>query len=171
MVRFLLALLFLAPLASCTTVSEEECRGGDWQAIGFQDGVDGRDTRFVENHTKACASVGVAPDIAEWEQGREEGLVVYCTPLRNYLLGRRGIVAKEICPAELQAMLTSENRRGLNAKLAIEERRRYRFNAMPINPGLLRLPPPVLDLGNGRTEYAVLNDELSRVRNEELLWF
>ena len=171
MLRILIAVCLLAPLASCTSISEEECRGGDWQAIGFQDGIDGRDLKFVENHEKACAPVGVRPDVAEWEAGREDGLVISCTPAKAYLLGRRGSIAKEICPAEIQSALIRENRRGLNAYLAIEERRRYRFRVAPINPGLLRLPAPVLDLGDGKTEYVLLDDDIRRARREAPLLF
>ena len=171
MIRFIVVAAFIFLVFGCTTVSEEECRNGDWGSIGFEDGVDGRDSDFVENHKRACEPLGVGPDVAEWERGREEGLTVYCSPLRYYLLGRRGIVAKEICPVELQDALVKENRRGLNARLAVQDRRRFPFNATPVNPGLLRLPRPVLDLGNGRTEYSVLSDEIKRLRNQELLWF
>lgn len=171
MIRFIVAAVLLLLVFGCATVSEEECRNGDWGSVGFQDGIDGRDPDFVENHRRACEHLGVSVDVAEWERGREDGLTVYCSPLRYYLLGRRGMVAKEICPVELQDALVKENRRGLNARLALQDRRRFPFNATPINPGLLRLPRPILNLGNGRSEYSVLDDEIKRLRNQELLWF
>ena len=67
-----LALLALLALASCASLSEEACRAGDWRGIGFRDGAAGRADSFVARHAKACADVGVTPDLDEWRAGRAE---------------------------------------------------------------------------------------------------
>ena len=52
--------LALLLLASCATLSEEECRAADWYQIGVNDGAEGRATDYVESHRRACAGLGPA---------------------------------------------------------------------------------------------------------------
>ena len=61
----LLALLSAMILSSCAPLSEDECRAGNWQAIGQADGAEGRDLNYIDQHAEACAEYGVAPDVAE----------------------------------------------------------------------------------------------------------
>lgn len=162
--RHALALLLFLPLFGCATLSETECRGGDWRAIGFADGVAGRDADFVENHAGACADLRIAPDKPAWEAGRQDGLAVYCTPLKAYIEGRNGIIVKRICPAPLQSRLLRENNRGLSARFALRDRRSGDlFDRIP-NPGLFRAPRAILELPGGRDEYDVLRLEVNRLR-------
>lgn len=86
---FLLLSAFLA-LASCASLSEEECRAGDWYGIGVADGAEGRGPDRIEAHRRACADAGIAPDLEAWQKGRERGLRLYCTPEKAYREGREG---------------------------------------------------------------------------------
>lgn len=81
MSRWLLAVLGLAiggVLASCATLSEEQCQAGDWRAIGMTDGAQGRPAGYVSNHVDACAEYGIGLDQALYQAGRAEGLQAYC---------------------------------------------------------------------------------------------
>lgn len=49
-------------LSSCATLSKQECVVGDWQTIGYNDGVAGHYADRLASHTKACAKASVAPD-------------------------------------------------------------------------------------------------------------
>ena len=49
-------------LAGCATLSKEECTVGNWQMIGYNDGVAGHYPERLASHTKACAKANVAPD-------------------------------------------------------------------------------------------------------------
>lgn len=101
---FLCAAL-LAGLSACTTLSEEECRTGDWFQIGVADGAEGRGTDRIEAHRRACARAGIAPDTEAWLRGRERGLRLYCVPQKAHAEGRRGRAIAEGCtPAELKRM-------------------------------------------------------------------
>ena len=62
LVRILFLLGTLLLIASCATLSKDECRAGDWQAIGLEDGAKGRLTSFFDKHVKACAKHEVAPE-------------------------------------------------------------------------------------------------------------
>lgn len=109
----------LAPLAalllgaSCATLSEDQCRAGNWRAIGVSDGMAGRSEIFVSNHAEACAELGIAPDLAAWAVGRDEGLRAYCTPDRAYSAGQRGQRLNPVCGGFDQRALREANWAGL----------------------------------------------------------
>lgn len=58
-------------LSSCATLSVEECMVGDWQAIGYNDGVAGYPPSRLAAHSKACAKANVTADYKSWEHGRQ----------------------------------------------------------------------------------------------------
>jgi len=99
----LFALLFLA---ACASLTEEQCRGGDWSSIGYNDGLNGRSAEYVGNHFEACEKIGITPDVAAWQQGREQGLLRYCTPENAYITGRNGNTFNNVCPASQSETLT-----------------------------------------------------------------
>ncbi len=103
--RLLLAGLALTLLASCATLSEDQCRDGNWAAIGFSDGADGRPASWIAEHRKACAEFGVVPDAAAWAMGREQGLKQYCTPDNAYRIGSRGLTLAPVCPQAARAAM------------------------------------------------------------------
>lgn len=65
-------------LASCATLSEEQCQAGDWRAIGVADGIEGRPMSYLSNHVDACSEYGISVDQALYQAGRAEGLRAYC---------------------------------------------------------------------------------------------
>ena len=84
---------------ACASLSEKQCRSGDWAAIGRADGARGLPAGEIEKHREACAAHGVKPDAARYRAGHEQGLAVYCTPRGGYLAGRRGDAYGDVCPA------------------------------------------------------------------------
>lgn len=102
-VAALLAVLILT--AGCTSLSEQECRTADWQAIGLADGAEGRPVARLEAHARACAAAGIVPDEASWLRGRELGLRRYCTPAQAHALGMAGAGIAEGCTAEERAAM------------------------------------------------------------------
>ena len=99
-------------LAACTTLSEEECRAGYWYDIGLQDGEAGRTTDYLTKHTKACAKFGIAPNQSRWEDGRQDGLPLYCRPARAWQEGAKGRQLSPVCPAESLDRIERANWRG-----------------------------------------------------------
>jgi outer membrane murein-binding lipoprotein Lpp len=97
----------LMVLAGCSTMSKEECLVSDWQAIGFEDGARGYTADRIGQHRKACAGYGVAPDLAAYRRGRDEGLQHFCTPQNGFNLGSSGGAYGGICPADLAADFSS----------------------------------------------------------------
>lgn len=90
-------------LGSCATMSEDQCLAGDWGGQGYRDGADGLSMSRLEDHAKACAKHGVAPDETPYRSAREDGLRVYCTRERGFEEGREGDAYHQVCPAELEA--------------------------------------------------------------------
>ena len=102
-IKLLLTVSTLALLTSCATMNDDECRTADWQLIGFGDGARGYSASRISSHQKACAEVGVSPDLSAYTKGRGEGLLEYCKPITGYRLGLQGSRYKDVCPAELEA--------------------------------------------------------------------
>lgn len=101
----------LMSLQACASLSEDQCLAGDWRGIGFADGAQGRAPDHVERHQKACAKVGVAPDVQAWLAGRQAGLARYCTPAKAYEVGRSGrSIAPWCSPDQLAAMRPAHDR-------------------------------------------------------------
>lgn len=107
-----IALCALLALTSCATLSKEECLSGNWNEIGFRDGTNGETSAFIQKHAKACEKSGVVPQQSVWEQGRQRGLPVYCTPTKAYEVGKNGYQMNAVCPASQAASLQAANSKG-----------------------------------------------------------
>ena len=92
-----IAVLSLA-LQGCATLSERECRDQDWYGIGADDGYDGGPASQIDAHRAACAEFGIEPDTEQYEAGRRDGLVQYCTVSRGFDIGRDGSLYGGGCP-------------------------------------------------------------------------
>ena len=101
-VKRLLITAAVLTLSGCATLSEEECRVGDWRTIGFEDGSVGKDVRDIGEHRKACADYGITVDLDAHRQGHEEGMVVFCQPASGFEAGASGQVFTDNCPEELR---------------------------------------------------------------------
>lgn len=104
-VRVLAIRLFAVTLAlvigGCTTLTKEECLTLDWRTLGYEDGVAGYSGGRIGQHRKACAKHGVAPNLAEYQLGREAGLREYCVPTNGFRLGAQGSGYGGLCPEDL----------------------------------------------------------------------
>ncbi|MDP2732152.1 MAG: DUF2799 domain-containing protein [Hoeflea sp.] len=101
-IQTVLTLIACLVLASCQTLSKEECAVADWRVIGEQDGAAGYNPqdRFAR-HVKACTKAGVAADQTLWYQGYQQGLPRYCTPLNGLTVGSQGQSYANVCPIDL----------------------------------------------------------------------
>jgi len=108
--RCLIAAVCVIALSGCATLSEQECRGGDWFRIGFADGQNGRPLLKLFKHAEACSGYAIAPDDEQYEKGRAAGLEHYCTPAGGLKAGQRGQTYQNVCPQEgLQQFLYAYN--------------------------------------------------------------
>ncbi|HZJ94103.1 MAG TPA: DUF2799 domain-containing protein [Thiopseudomonas sp.] len=89
-------------ISGCASMSEQECLTANWLDQGFRDGRNGQPLSRVEDHRQACAKVGVRPDLQLYLQGRERGIMHYCTPENAIEQGRLGRPYRNACPAHLE---------------------------------------------------------------------
>lgn len=92
----------LFSLIGCAGMSANECELADWQAVGYEDGVQGRSSDKFGSYRKNCAKHEVAPDFRAYQSGREAGLREYCQPTRGFREGSRGAKYVGVCPADLE---------------------------------------------------------------------
>jgi hypothetical protein len=90
-----------ALLASCETMSAEECAAADWRALGFNDAAQNGADRSADRG-ESCAEKGLALDGAAYRAGFEEGMYQFCQPPNGFRFGRRGGAFNGYCPSELQ---------------------------------------------------------------------
>lgn len=109
----LLGMVVLLSLSGCATLSKQECQVANWQAIGYRDGSSGKGMGYIQEHAKACAKVNIRPNMAQWENGRQAGLKVYCTESNAYRLGTNNHVLNNICPPTHLPYLQKANEKGL----------------------------------------------------------
>ncbi|MFK7903184.1 MAG: DUF2799 domain-containing protein [Nitratireductor sp.] len=102
------AIFSLAFLASCQTLSKEECLSADWRVIGEQDGASGANPQEkFRAHAKSCEPTGVRADQTLWNQGYQRGLIRFCTPVNGVSHGENGRPYYNNCPVA-QAGVFSE---------------------------------------------------------------
>ena len=102
--RCVFALSALVLASGCALMSPDDCQSGDWQAVGFEDGLKGIPDR-LETRRESCARAGVAPETGAFEtydKGWNDGLVSYCAPTNAFVQGRRGKVYHGVCGKDLE---------------------------------------------------------------------
>lgn len=114
--RLFAVLLVFLSIAACASLSKNECSTGDWYAIGFDDGKDGKlaGAQF-DRHIEACGKHGIAPDSAKYDLGHEAGVRDFCGVTGAVALARKNLNRhpstlaktssheyKGICPKDLE---------------------------------------------------------------------
>lgn len=127
-------------LGACATLNKEQCLSGDWRQIGRADGANGYTVERLEEHREACAEFGVGPNERAYRQGRDEGLVHYCTGARGYAEGKAGNGYRHVCPPQQEAEFLRNFRIGstvhdFNQKIArLDEQIRSKEKALEQTP-------------------------------------
>ncbi len=98
--KLLLSLGLSLSLVGCATLDRESCLTADWELIGFNDGVVGRSAERLEQHREACSDYGIVPQMEEYLQGYDRGVVRYCTATNGYKKARAGQVYPQACTAD-----------------------------------------------------------------------
>jgi len=110
----------IATLCGCRSgsVSESQCLAGDWDTIGYRDGVHGyRSTELLE-HQNACVKHGVVPDRAGYMAGWERGVREYCEASNGFDVGARGASHNNVCPDDQRDAFLSAYHDGRQLYLA-----------------------------------------------------
>ncbi len=120
MIRRSLVVLLSVGLASCATLDKDDCLSADWQLIGFNDGAAGYETKRLEQHRDACAEYGVVPQIDDYLQGYDRGVIRYCTAVNGYATARAGKVFNAVCSGDLRPAFAYGFELGVEAHRQVE---------------------------------------------------
>ena len=90
-------------LSACKTVSEDTCMAGNWEAVGFKDGTNGKSSDRLSKIAESCAKYGVSVDNLSYMSGYEAGLPKYCTFQRGFERGESGSSYNQVCSGDLAA--------------------------------------------------------------------
>jgi len=101
-----------AGCAATPTVSENQCRAGDWQTIGYRDGVRGFDSSYLLRHQEACGEFAIVPERNLYLAGWQEGLLNYCTADNGFQQGLQGRSINGVCRAGLREPYASAHADG-----------------------------------------------------------
>ena len=147
----------------------------DWRQIGYADGAQGLSGARIDDHAKACAEVGVRPNLDEYLRGRSQGLFSYCQPENGFTVGRRGERENAgDCPASMRFAFLEQYQRGQEIhtiETELERRRsRLEHNHRSLHShderiGAIRTELAKSDLPADRR--TALSNELNRLADEK----
>lgn len=118
-IKFILICAAAAVLSACASKKVEQqisCGQVDWYELGRRDGAQGVPVERLEERRKTCQKETFA---AEWEtvytNGRNAGLIEYCSIENGYELGRQGLAYFYVCPSTMEPEFLTGYRRGQTA--------------------------------------------------------
>jgi hypothetical protein len=88
-------------LASCATMTPEECKVADWREVGLRDGLNGQTLAHLNSRAEDCQKAGVAIHTPAYLAGRDAGLRSYCRLENAVPLGLNGGTYEGVCPANI----------------------------------------------------------------------
>lgn len=101
-------------LGGCATgMSEEQCAGANWYALGERDGLYGETLEKFDERAARCGSFGLPADLEAYRAGRERGLQRYCTPDAGFDAGLNGRPYRGVCPPATESVFLDEYNIGL----------------------------------------------------------
>ncbi|WP_415904810.1 DUF2799 domain-containing protein [Neptuniibacter sp. QD48_55] len=162
----ILASLFVV-LSGCASLSQEECLTGDWQGIGYRDGLQGKTEAYLAEHQSACAEYKVSLNLEDYLQGRKEGLKSYCQPDNGYRLGRQGNEYAYVCPADLDGAFLVKYKQGLEfyqqekvVKNLESDIRKNKAEQTELKDQIIKTEAKLVTDGKSRSERQHLLDDL-----------
>ena len=135
----LATVILLSGCATTNTLKAHQCQNADWQAIGYQDGIQGENAQKILHHTRVCQNQ-TPPNRALWEMGRQQGLNEYCTISNAYNLGRTGRTLNGVCEQNLEE-LHKANLMGLQQYETQERIHRFSYGYGFIEPWFIPYYP------------------------------
>lgn len=100
MKTFIAATAVALSLAACQTISEDSCRAGDWESIGYDAGARGKSRGYLGDISEGCSAYSIRPDRTLFLRGYDAGLRTYCTPDRGRNRGLSGRAPHDVCTSD-----------------------------------------------------------------------
>jgi len=138
-IRIASVLLIALSLASCATMSPEECRFANWNDVGLRDGLDGKPLTLLNARVSDCADANVRVDGNAYLKGREAGLRNYCRLENAAPLGLNGGSYEGVCPAQIDGEFRRRYQIGYNVYASHAEVERIENRMQSLEQRLRRL--------------------------------
>ncbi len=88
----LVLLSFIPFLFACASGDEALAEKGDWEGIGYADGVKGRTQRSYSTLNELGSA-----NMGAYEQGYSKGVAEFCNPNFAYQMGLSGVYYEGVC--------------------------------------------------------------------------
>ena len=152
--------------ASRPTVSEFQCKAGDWETIGFRDGASGlQSTRLLE-HQEACGEFSIVPDRSRYMAGWHTGMIEYCNPDNGFGLGKQGKRIQSICQGKWRAPFAAAYEKGQTLFLARKEVDRIGKQLQKYNVRLEQIQQKLVDLTSAQINTSLTSDARLQMLSE-----
>ena len=158
-VLLIIGALVLGACASKPSVSEFQCKAGDWESIGYRDGAAGvRNTRIL-THQEACGEFGIIPDKQGYMAGWNAGVSEYCTASNGFNHGERGRGLSSVCQGELRTSYAAAYDDGRALYLARSEVNRIRNQLIRYDNRLVQIKQEMIDVTAAQLDPTLLPEE------------
>lgn len=115
--RLLIVFAFLT-LGACASrpADRASCDQRDWFELGRHDGAQGATEDQLKSHSKDCRRQFRSDWETMYSNGRNAGLVEYCTAENAFELGKMGLAYMYVCPSTMEPRFVSGYRKGQRAR-------------------------------------------------------
>lgn len=143
-------------LTQCSSLSQQECASSDWYHLGVNDGNHGASAQRVSQYLQACSDYNLKVDVAQWQQGYQQGLLRYCLPENGYRVGLAGERYYGVCDDALFVERYHQGKQQYEVKQRLEE----------INDRIYRIDSNISHIDN---KLAQLDDKADLLRQKRSL--
>lgn len=158
-ISIILGALILAACASKPSVSEFQCKAGDWASIGYRDGSSGIRSTQILTHQEACGEFGIVPDKTAYLSGWDAGVREFCTSERGFSLGERGARLNSVCQGDLKDSFATAYEAGRELYLARREVNRLRNQLNRYDNRLVQIKQEMIDVTAAQLDPTLLPEE------------
>lgn len=122
--RLLLSLVLLTAAACTSPATQYPCENYDWYEIGRRDGASGAVLERLDRYRNSCPRAFDSQSESMYRNGRNAGLVEYCTGRNGFELGRMRVTYNSVCPSTAENEFLKSYSKGETARqLELENQR------------------------------------------------
>jgi hypothetical protein len=131
-----LTFIYLSTLGCASQEVISACKNADWYEIGREDGSLGFTSGAFDRHRRECKNQADPSFEDVYMNGRDRGLIEFCTPENAFALGKSGQLYYYVCPFQVEQEFISQYRRGQKVlalekdNLQLDQRMEALFNRM-----------------------------------------
>lgn len=162
-------LALVTALSGCVSKPEKaSCDQRDWFELGRSDGARGTTSDKLNRHREDCGPKPRSDWDTMYANGRNAGLVEYCSPENALELGKSGIPYLYVCPVTMEQEFLKGYRKGQRAReLEVETRQldtQIDFVTQRLNTAADEAEKKNLneELGKLQAQKSEITDELER---------